>query len=197
MTSIPKPEPPVNLEIKFEYFPADMPKIVAETCKGMQFHNIQLVIITSYFIIFMVADMGIALVAMLLNDGSITIASPNLIIRFVIGIAILLASELVLMLIAKSSTRKAYSTPGKNGLFCEHTIELNDRGFVETTGVNSNFHAWEGVESIKETENYLTIQVRLGAGYSIPKRAFANDQALKQFADTAQNLIRTANEVTT
>lgn len=195
MSFEPTPETPTLLDLKYEYVPDDMTKIVAETYKGMQFYNAQVAITISILFIFMLADTGIALVAMLLNDGSITISSPNMIVRWIIGMAIIIISALVLKLVAKHATKKVYSTPGKSGLFCEHTITLNDRGFVETTEVNGSFHAWEGVDSIRDTENYLTIYVRLGAGYSIPKRVFANEQALKEFTDTAQNLFVKANQV--
>ncbi|MFT3745522.1 MAG: YcxB family protein [Pyrinomonadaceae bacterium] len=169
------------MEITYEITPADIAAYTKEVNKGTNLHYLQVVITTCVYVLFMFADIVLALVAMFKNDGTIKVTEPQIVIRVGIWLVIVIGSYLVLSQYARSTLAKAAAAPGKNGLFCEHKIVFDESGFTESTDVNRSFHAWESVEKIAETETFVAIQVRLGACYFIPKRAFASKGALLDF----------------
>ena len=85
---------------------------------------------------------------------------------------------------------------GKNGLFCEHILELDDAEFTETTHVNRNFLSWETVQGVAETKSYVTLLIRAGSSYFIPKRAFSSPEEIKDSVSIAQNNIERALSLT-
>ncbi len=91
------------------------------------------------------------------------------------------------MAFSKRSARKVGSTTEKNGLFCEHSLLVDENGLTETTHVNRNFVSWEAVEKVSETANYVTIHIRLGSGYFIPKRAFSSPDDIQDLRRRRSN----------
>lgn len=70
---------------------------------------------------------------------------------------------------------------------------FDENGLTETTHVNRIFISWDAVEKVSETANYLTIHIRLGSGYFIPKRAFSSPDDIGVFVDAVETHILTAN----
>ncbi len=141
-------------------------------------------------LLFMGSDMILAVISTLKNDGSITVTSFNIVPRFIVGITISVMIYFVFTAYSKSAMRKAMTDmTAKNGLFCEHTITLDEKGFTETTEVNRNFASWEGVDKITETKNFVNIGLRLGPTFFIPKRAFTDENHVKVFVATVNSYI--------
>jgi len=180
------------MEIKYEIVATDITYYSKEAAVGTRFYTIQVVILCSVTILFMLSDMILAAVSTITNDGSINVRSLNMLPRLLISFVILGIMYFGLITFSKFAVRKAHTVAGKNGLFCEHTITLKEDGFTETTEVNRNFHSWEGVEKITETKNYVAIHIRLGSVYFIPKRAFSGEDQIEAFISTISTNIEIA-----
>lgn len=180
------------MEIKYEIVPTDITYYSKEAAVGTSSYTIQVIILCSVIVLFMLSDMILAALSTIKNDGSITVFSYNMLARLLISFAIMGISYLALITLSRVTARRVTSTAGKNGLFCEHTITLDEKGFTETTDVNRNFLSWVGVEKITETNNYVTIHARLTSAYFIPKRAFSGEGQIKAFVSNVSTYIETA-----
>jgi hypothetical protein len=181
------------MEIEYEIVPTDITYYSKEAAVGTSTYYFQVIYICTIGILFMISDLILALVAVIKNDGSIEVQSIHILPRLIIYFAILGISYVALMTFSKAMARKAMNiSTGKNGLFCEHTITLDEKGFNETTEVNRNFLSWECVDKITETKNYVSLRVRLGSSYFIPKRAFSSADEIKAFVSTASKYIEAA-----
>jgi hypothetical protein len=77
---------------------------------------------------------------------------------------------------------------GKNkGVIGRHKITLNESGLTETTIVNSEFRTWQGIERIEENDIYIFIYISANSAHIIPKKAFANNNLMKDFIDLANS----------
>lgn len=173
--------------LKYEVTPIDLQRYYKDILTGMTVYTLYTVVVVALTILFMMSDMFIAVAAVFYNDGSIKVDSVHMLPRFIIVLTISALLWLILNVYSKRALAKTAATPGKNGQFCEHTITLDDQGFTEETEVNRNFHSWEGVDNIRETQHNVIIQVRLGSGYFVPKNSFRD-------ADEKAAFIRTVND---
>lgn len=173
------------MEINYEITPADFARFTKETVRRTTPYFAMVVCNTLVYVVFLFADVLLAILAMFKNDGTIRINDPQLIIRVIIGMLIIIGSYFALTLYGNYTLKKAFAAPGVNGLFCEHNLVFEDAGFTESTHVNRNFHAWESVDKIAETEGFVSIFVRLGGAYFIPKRAFPTKQAVLDLIESA------------
>ena len=173
-----------RMEIKYEIVPEDITYYSKEAAAGTKLHSIRAFIFCAVVMLFIFSDIILAILSITKADGSVLITS--VLPRALIGLTIMGISYVTLITISKREARKVATTSGKNGVFCEHTVTLDENGFTETTDVNRSFHAWEGVEKITGTPSYLTIHIRLGAGYFIPKRAFSSIEEQRAFVATVQ-----------
>ncbi len=184
------------MEINYDLKPEDLTYYSKEGARGTSINTIYVIIITSIAILFMISDLLIAMVAVAKNDGSIKLESYHMLPRLLIVFAIMGITYFTLMTVSKRSVRKAANSPGKNGLFCQHTLTISDEGLAETTHVNRNFYLWEGVDKITETANYVAIHIRLGSGCVIPKREFRSLVEKESFVGCVRNNIAAANSHT-
>lgn len=179
------------MEIKYEITADDILNYSREAAKGTTMQTIQVLLINAVFLLFVFSDIILAVLSINKADGSILITS--VLPRSLVGMAILVIANVTFIAISRRAARKIANTSGKNGVFCEHMITLDENGFTETTDVNRCFHAWEGVEKITGTPNYLTIHIPLGMGYFIPKRAFSSiDEQHAFVAEVQKHLPSTA-----
>ncbi|MFZ1699271.1 MAG: YcxB family protein [Pyrinomonadaceae bacterium] len=184
-----------QMEVKYEFTPDDTVAYSREGQTGTSFHTAQVIMYIGIFLLFIMADILMAVVATFQNDGTITIMSPNILIRFAVGLVILFGSSALLMIIAKRQARRMRQATEMNGVYCEHVIMLDENGFTEVTDVNRHFHSWQSVEKVSETETFLMIHVRLCCAYAIPKRAFPDDRAQREFLKEAQSSVTSVSNV--
>jgi len=180
------------MQVKYELTPEDLTLYSREGVKGTNVYTVMAIMWVVIIVLFMMSDMLMSVLAAFFNDGSIRVDAMNVLPRMIVGLALAGISCFVLMRVSKQAYRKFAATPGKNGVFCEHTIELDEVGFTETTHVNRGFQSWDGVEKITETKSFVVLQVRAGAGYLIPKRAFSSPEEINQFISIAQGYLNSA-----
>jgi hypothetical protein len=113
--------------------------------------------------------------------------------RFALLIMLLLSSAFILNMYAKKATDKVVNVTGKNGVFCEHKIILNENEFIEITDVNTSRHSWIGVGEITANEKFVVIPLNLSSSFTIPKRHFQNEESAKMFVDTANEYRKNAD----
>jgi hypothetical protein len=179
------------MQIRYALTPDDVVPISKESHKGTDFYKLQITIVCVLGIFFMMSDMALLVVFVFLNDPSIRVPDigPSLLIKWLIWMVVIFLVWAILTLVAKRSVNKAIESSGINGVFCEHVIEIDEAGFTESTDVNRGFSAWEGVDSVRETDNYVLITIRLGPVYVIPKRAFESDDERNSFVSAVNERI--------
>ena len=180
------------MQIKYELLPEDLVHFSKEAAKGTSQHTVQVILFTVVILLFILSDLLLSMAAVFLNDGSIRVESVHIIPRAIVALALIGVTYFALMATSRKAFRRVAATPGKNGVFCDHTIQLDEAGFTETTDVNKAFYAWDTVEEITETKSFVLLKVRMGATYMIPKRAFSSPEEIAGFIATAQTHLASA-----
>ncbi|MEP6849898.1 MAG: YcxB family protein [Acidobacteriota bacterium] len=185
---------PTSMEITYEITPDDLFRYSKESAKEISIYVYNGVFMGVLLALFVFGDILLAVYAAFKNDGSIRVDSPNILPRAGIALVIWIIYYAGLMTMGKWSFRRsAKKATGENGLYCEHTIQLTDDGFTETTHVNRNIISWKAVQHIKETANYIVITLRLTSRYLIPKSAFSNPDDIRTFVETVEKYVLDAN----
>ena len=87
-----------------------------------------------------------------------------------------------------------------SGLYCEHTITLEDDALVETTSVNVTRHPWAEVRSVVDAPTHILLYVIVDtaktAAHVIPKHAFPTLDAIHEFYQRALKLCNNAKTAT-
>jgi hypothetical protein len=175
------------MNITYEITPADVHLYSAEAEKGTSLFKVYSRLITILIILFVFGDILVGFVSVAYNGGSARIDAVSMVPRIIIAVMIMGILFIGSKLWSKHAMKKFLSTPGKNGCFCEHTITLDDEGFTESTEVNRGFQSWEGVEGVTQTDHFVTIKIRLGAGHFIPKRIFASKGHVYDFIEAVES----------
>lgn len=105
--------------------------------------------------------------------------------RFLLQFLFLIAAAKILNWTSQKLLQKEIDNTGKNGLFCEHKIILDEDELIEITDINTSRYSWKGISEITENEKFVVIPINLSASYLIPKRYFSNPTHIKEFIDTA------------
>jgi YcxB-like protein len=82
----------------------------------------------------------------------------------------------------RTFTERTYSAGKNAGLLGPHTVELTEEGVVERTPVRELKVKWEAVERVASSETHLFIWTSGFNALVVPRRAFADEDALKAFA---------------
>lgn len=79
------------------------------------------------------------------------------------------------------------AAPGETGsLVGPRTITLSEDGVRQLTPLHRGFTAWEGVLDVVQAGGYLFLMTDTLAGYVIPRRAFATDEAWSTLGSVAK-----------
>lgn len=105
--------------------------------------------------------------------------------RFLLQFLFLIAAAKILNWTSQKLVQKEIDKTGKNGLFCEHKIILDEDELIEITDINTSRYSWKGISEITENEKFVVIPINLSASYLIPKRYFSSPNHIKEFVDTA------------
>lgn len=82
---------------------------------------------------------------------------------------------------------------GRDNLIGRHEISITPRGLTDTADVGQSAARWSAVEYVAFTDQHLFVLVR-GAGlHIVPRRAFVDEAAFRQFAETARAFHRAAS----
>lgn len=82
----------------------------------------------------------------------------------------------------RNFTERTYQAGKNAGLLGPHTVELTDEGVVERTPVRELKVKWEAVEKVASTDSHLFLWTSGFNALVLPRRAFADEDALKAFA---------------
>jgi hypothetical protein len=175
------------MTIQYEITPDDFRRFAIEAAKATTLYTVYTVILVAFAVLFMLSDMLLALVAIAYNDGSVKVDGFNMLPRLIIGWVIIGIVVIGGKIWGNWTFKKALAVSGKNGLFGEHTMTLDDAGVTESTEVSRNFCSWEGVEGLAQTPNFIALSVRLGSRYFIPKSSFSSKDDLHQFIKAAES----------
>lgn len=105
--------------------------------------------------------------------------------RFLLQFLFLIAAAKALYWGSQKLADKATNKIGKNGVFCEHRLVLDEDELIEITDVNTSQFSWIGIGEITENEKFVVIPINLSASFTVPKRYFTDSKHLKEFIDTA------------
>jgi hypothetical protein len=87
-----------------------------------------------------------------------------------------------LELMQRRFTERTYQSGKNAGLLGPHTVELTDEGVVERTPVRELKVKWEAVEKVASSPEHLFLWTSAFSALIVPRRAFADEDALKAFA---------------
>ncbi|MFC1928097.1 YcxB family protein [Chloroflexota bacterium] len=75
---------------------------------------------------------------------------------------------------------------GKDKLTGKHKLSIATDAVTDSSDVGESITRWNAVEWIESTDQYLFVMVRGSGPHIVPRRAFANEEAFRQFVDTAK-----------
>jgi len=100
---------------------------------------------------------------------------------FIVGVLLLLIRLLY-------AQRRLRPEPG-GALLCHYEIQLTSNGVhIETPSWTSDV-PWRGIRAVEETPTHCFLRSDSVCVYTVPKRAFPNAEALRQFADFARDSV--------
>ena len=71
--------------------------------------------------------------------------------------------------------------------FGKITIELNDKGIVETTDNGESTTKWNGIDKLGESKDYFFLYMDSLKAYIVPKRCFVNDEEKDAFINEVKS----------
>ncbi len=83
----------------------------------------------------------------------------------------------------KRTVARNYSQ-GSNKLTGKHKISITPDALTDITDIEESTTRWNAIEWIASTDQYLFMTVRGSGPHIVPRRAFTNEEAFKQFVDT-------------
>jgi hypothetical protein len=117
---------------------------------------------------------------------------PGLVRTIVMSVYAIFASWLLFNLVRLGRDPSAQVVDQLIAASGERAVLGPERIIISRTGVRSDhafhslMHAWPGVESIDNGEEGVAIKTGARTSYFIPRRAFANDLAMHEFAEHAK-----------
>lgn len=80
--------------------------------------------------------------------------------------------------------------PRPNGLVpCHHRLALDDAGVGIDTPFWTGRHRWAGVMAVEDGKAHYFFRIDTAAAYAVPKRAFADTEALEGFIRFARERV--------
>jgi len=77
----------------------------------------------------------------------------------------------------------------KKGTLGEHTFEVTEGGFIESTAYNKTKHTWSSIDKIKKTFGYVLVRVGGHLWHVIPIRHFSGRSGLETFVEELRRRI--------
>jgi len=67
------------------------------------------------------------------------------------------------------------------GIIGEHIVEVNASGLYNSSSVNNSQYLWDGIQELRQNEEYIFIYVNNIQGFIIPKRSFSSNAEENEF----------------
>ncbi|MDQ3633135.1 MAG: YcxB family protein [Acidobacteriota bacterium] len=173
------------MEINFELEQNDLVEFYQQYAQSQSSHKPLVYMYTTMFYIFIFADLFYLLFSGWGNFKNFDEIFVSIILRFGVGLFLMLGIYLISVLMQKRAANKIESVHN-NGILCEHKIIFDENEFTEITDVNTTKHSWLSIGEIKELDDFVFINVNFVGTHFIPKRYFENQQHINEFVETAQ-----------
>jgi hypothetical protein len=77
--------------------------------------------------------------------------------------------------------------PSPHGtIICQYTVTLSDQGVDIRTPHWDTLTRWSGIVSVDETPDHVFLRIDTAAAYTVPVRAFNDDDARRRFVSLAR-----------
>jgi hypothetical protein len=113
-----------------------------------------------------------------------SILTVTVMIMGVLGLFYGIFSPLFTRKLLRSGVLKTYGQ-GKNRLIGKHEFSINPTEMKDKTDMGETTTCWDAIDYVEATDQYIFLTVRGSGHYIVPKKAFSNNEAFKQFAETA------------
>ncbi len=118
------------------------------------------------------------------------VTSPTSFLLGMAAMAVLLWA--VIKVVAAGARRRLEPTPG-GCILCQYRLALSPEGVDIQTPHWQSLTRWPAIVAIEETVDHVFFKIDTIAAYTVPKRAFANVEAQRQFVDAARYYFVTAS----
>lgn len=118
-----------------------------------------------------------------------TVQTPT---SYLTGAAVTLVSCLILAQVRTAQTSAALAPKESGYVLCGYEMVLRSSGiWIETPGWKGET-SWSAVEAFEETADHLFLRLDSSVAYPVPKRAFADQEALADFETYVRNALTSA-----
>jgi hypothetical protein len=93
-----------------------------------------------------------------------------------------------------SQTRRFLSKSDQRRLFCPQRLVLSPDAVQMSSEFTNATNRWSGISRVEETASHIFIFLTSNTAHIIPRRAFASESAYRQFAETARQYKKAAEE---
>jgi len=67
------------------------------------------------------------------------------------------------------------------GIIGEHIVEVNASGLYSSTSINQSQYLWNGIQELRQNQEFIYIYINNIQGFIIPKRSFASKAEENEF----------------
>lgn len=171
------------MKVKYEINAEDIYQFGKENSPSQKEYNPTVIIFTFTFILFIFADLIYSYFFGVLKDLDFSWLLINILVRFILTfVLILIVLGFIRLMVAKK--KQEVLEMGKNAIFCEHQILLNETELIEITDINNSRFSWKAIGEIKESENFIFFELLAAFTYVIPKRYFEDQKHINDFTNT-------------
>ncbi|MFH0769584.1 MAG: YcxB family protein [Chloroflexota bacterium] len=132
-----------------------------------------------------------SIILMLLSSiVSVAIFGRNY-ISFAVGVGFFTVLILIYYIFSPPLIRKGFTKiverdygRGKDKLTRKHKLSISSETVTDITDMGESTTHWDTIEWIASTDQHLFMAVRGSGPHIVPRRAFTNEEAFKQFVDT-------------
>src|SRR5262249_717078 len=89
---------------------------------------------------------------------------------------------------------RSQSAADKAKMASVHTLSLTPEALLYSWEDSRDRRVWSGIERIAVTDDHVFFFIMSQAGHAVPRRAFASNEAFREFAETAQRYKKEAEE---
>jgi hypothetical protein len=98
-------------------------------------------------------------------------------------------TRVLTMFVSKLAHLQSFTPEKHKSVLCDHTLTLSEVGIHNQTQFGESRIIWSAVYRVVENADYIYLFLTAHSAYIVPKRAFPNDEAAKQFFNTAIQLL--------
>jgi hypothetical protein len=113
---------------------------------------------------------------------------------FVLGILALLFWLWVAIKFMRPRAQRMLEPTTGGTILCEYQLTLNADGVEIRTQHWDSLTRWSGVVSVDETPDHVFLRIDNVAAYTVPRRAFPDEDALRRFVSVARAHIAAADQ---